>query len=158
EEELATGEVASRRGEEKRRLQRKEHLAVDVLVQAVVVVPLVAQEERGGAALSCLTAPLQEVRVAERIEVRSPEKLLPAIRDRGEMPVERRAQARDRLGERMIEVLVLASTESVVRHHHPAAESRLALVPGGQPRALRRAQEGAGGGVPAVSEIGLDPV
>src|SRR5258705_1776821 len=158
EEELAAAEVAAGRGQEEGRLQRKEDLAVDVLVQAVVVVRLVAQEERCRAVLSRVAAPVPEIWMTGGIPVRSAQKLLPAIGDRGEALVERRPQARDERGKRVLEVLVLAAAEPVLRHHDPAAESRLDLVSSRQARALRRAQEGAGGGVPAVPEIGLDPV
>ena len=97
EEKLAAGEVAAGRGQEEGYLQRKEHLAVDVLVQAIVVVLFVAQEERRGPTLSCVAAAVEKVGMTRRIPVGPAEEVLPPIRDRSEVLVKRRPQVRDDL-------------------------------------------------------------
>src|SRR3984885_3876122 len=52
--ELAAGEVAPGLGEQDRHLQWKEVLAIDVLMQAIVVAGTIAQQERRRSGLTCL--------------------------------------------------------------------------------------------------------
>src|SRR5580704_17083629 len=58
--EFAAGEVMARLGEQDRELQRKEMLAVHVLVQAMVVAGAVAQEQRRRSLLTRLMAAREE--------------------------------------------------------------------------------------------------
>src|ERR1700734_2651809 len=58
--ELATGEVAPGLGQEDRDLQRKEMLAVHVLVQAIVVAGAIAQQKGRRPLLTRLMAALEE--------------------------------------------------------------------------------------------------
>src|ERR1700722_704116 len=58
--ELAAGEVMARLGEQDRELQRKEMLAVHVLMQAIVVAGAVAQQKRRRPFLTRLMAARQE--------------------------------------------------------------------------------------------------
>ena len=95
EQELAAGEVFARRAQQHRQLQREDQLAVEVLVQAVVVAGLVFEEQRRRPLLAGRVA-LREIGAERR---REPPLLVqpfaPAIGDRREMRVERLAQLRD---------------------------------------------------------------
>ena len=61
EDELAAGEVGAGLGQEQGDLQRKDVLAIEVLVQAVVVAGTVAEEERRRSRLAGFVAAGEEV-------------------------------------------------------------------------------------------------
>src|SRR5205085_10986092 len=61
EHELATGEVHSRLGEQDHHLQREHVLAVEILMQAVVVASAIAKEQWRRPPLAGLVAALDEV-------------------------------------------------------------------------------------------------
>ena len=61
-----------------------------------------------------------------------PMRVVPAVGDRGERRIERRAQLGDELRQRIGEVLVLAAPEAVAGHHDAAAEQRVVGVARGE--------------------------
>jgi hypothetical protein len=69
EHELPAGEVDLRPREQERELQREDMLAVDILMQAVVVARAVLQEERRRLGLSAGVAARQQLRVVMRMNV-----------------------------------------------------------------------------------------
>src|SRR6185437_14555753 len=95
--ELPTLEVRSARGQQDRGLERKHMLAVEILVQAVVVATAVLQQQGCRPALTGIVASLEELRMAPRKARVDAHRLVPAVRDRHEVRIKRRAQGCDRL-------------------------------------------------------------
>ena len=92
EHELAAVEIAARLAEQDHRLQRKHMLAVEILMQAVVVACVVAEQQRRRTVLACVAAALQEC-IQVRREFRAvAEAFGPAVRDRHERFVKLLAQ------------------------------------------------------------------
>src|SRR5215831_4132635 len=83
EEELASREVLPRLAQEHRELEGKDYVAVEILVQAVVALGLVAQEEWGGLALPAPRAEREQSREIGRMPYTCPERRLPAIGHHG---------------------------------------------------------------------------
>jgi hypothetical protein len=92
EHEFAPGEISPWLGKQNRYLNRKDVLSIEVLVEAVVVAGGVLQEQRGGSRLPCVVASLDEIGVAHWIAHLDSHCLVPAIRDRSELRIERRAE------------------------------------------------------------------
>src|SRR5688500_6244308 len=128
EHEFAAGEVAPRLGKQDGELQREYMLAVQVLVQAVVVFGAVSQQERRRPALAGPVAAPDESRVLVRETRIDAQRRVPAIGHRRERWIERGAQRGDRLGQRIAEILVLAAPETVARHDYAAAKARLVRI------------------------------
>ena len=86
--ELAAGEVVAGAGEQERDLERKDMLAVKVLVQAIVVAGTVLQEQRRRLRLPRLVAAAKKRGVFGRIANRDSHRLIPAIGELGERRIE----------------------------------------------------------------------
>ncbi len=97
-DELSTGEVPARPRQENRDLQREDVLAVDILMQAVVVVDLVLQQERRRLPLPGLVAAREKRRMLGGIADSHTKRLVPLVGDRRQMPVQRRPEAGNGLG------------------------------------------------------------
>jgi hypothetical protein len=82
EHELAAGKVGAGPRQQQRDLQRKDVLAVEILVQAVVVAFAVLQQERRRPRLPGLVAAREEGRVLFRIAHGDAHRLVPAVGDR----------------------------------------------------------------------------
>ncbi len=121
--EFAAGEILARLGEQDRDLQRKEMLAVHVLMQAIVVARTVAQEKRRRTFLTRLMAAREEGFVVGRIADGNPHRLVPSVRDRREPRIEAPAKRDDLLWERIGEIFVLAPAEAMGRHHDARAKA-----------------------------------
>ena len=119
--ELAAGEVLAWLREQRHRLQRKHVLAVDILMQAVVVPGLIPEQERSRLALAGLVASLEELVQPSRIAHLDSHRLVPPIGDRREAGVQLGPEVVDQSRQRVVEVLVLPAPEAVPRHHHAAA-------------------------------------
>src|SRR5712672_2267010 len=89
EHELAAREVPSRRRKEERGLQREDVLAVEVLVQAVVVPRFVLQEKRRRPGLPGAMAAIEKSRMIVRIADHDLHDLIPSVRDERKLRVER---------------------------------------------------------------------
>ena len=123
--ELAAGEIARPAGQQDRHLQRKDVLAVEVLVQAVVVARAVLQQQRRRPRLPGLVAAREISPRARRDSAPSmPIASFQRLAIARERRIERGAQRGDEVGQRIGEVLVLAAAEAVPRHDDPAAERR----------------------------------
>src|SRR5262249_5715091 len=105
ENELAAFEVARRIGEQERRLQWKHFLAVEILVQTVVIASAVAQQQRRRFRLSACVTALEIRGVPGGKTRRARERVHPAIRNGREAFVQRTAQRRDERRQRIREVL-----------------------------------------------------
>ena len=77
--------VKSFRGarQKKSDLQRKHEIAVEILMQAIVIAGAVVKEQRGGACVARRMALLQVACVLARIAHINADGLVPAVRDRG---------------------------------------------------------------------------
>src|SRR5689334_19091993 len=113
-------------------------LAVQVLVQAVVVALFVLQDERRRAPLSCGVTALEVGLVLVREARLDAERGVPAVGDLCEPGIERRALRGNDLGQRIVEVLVFAAAEAVARHDYAAAEEIILFVQRSERAALRR--------------------
>src|SRR5687767_13470931 len=94
-DEFSASEVAPRLGQQDRELQRKDVLAVEILVKTVVVAGAVLQDERRRPALACGVAAPDKRRVLVRKPHIESHGLVPAIGDRRELQVDGRAQSAD---------------------------------------------------------------
>src|SRR5581483_539222 len=95
EHELATLVVRPRPVEEDEQLKGERHLAIEILMQAVVPAGAVLEEERRRPRLSVRRAARQELLQRIRVALPAPQRLHPAVRDRHEMPVRALAQRSD---------------------------------------------------------------
>ena len=91
QDEFAAGEILARPRQQDRDLQRKDVLAIQVLVQAIIIAGAIAQQQRRRPRLSRLVAPRQERIMLGGKARRQAEPLVPAIGDRREARIERRA-------------------------------------------------------------------
>src|SRR5438270_2730852 len=82
--------------------------------------------------------------VVFRIRYFGGQSLVPAVGDRGEPRVERLAQRRYQVGQRISEILVLAAAEAMPSHHHAAAEQRVRSIARGQRRTFIAVQKRSG--------------
>ena len=93
--EFAAGEIAARLRQQHRHLQREDMLAIEVLMQAIVIASLILQQQRRRPALSRVVAALEEIRMRRRIADIDPHRLVPAVGDRRKTRIQHRAQVRD---------------------------------------------------------------
>src|SRR5947207_4315838 len=122
EQELAAGEVLLRLTEQHGQLQREHQIAVQVLVQAVVVAGPVFEQERRRPLLPGFVTLLE---IGGERGWKPPllvQPLPPAIGNRREMRVDRLAQSFDRARQRIPEILILAAAKSVTLHYHATAK------------------------------------
>src|SRR5206468_7309680 len=122
-------------------LQREYVLAIEILMQAVVVALVIAKEQRRGALLASIVAALDEIRMRGGKACANSHGGVPPIGNRGKPAIERRSQRRDDRRQRMGKVLVLAAAEAMPRHHDRAAETVAVLVEASELGALARRQK-----------------
>src|SRR5215475_2972447 len=122
EHEFTAREVVSWHRQEEGDLQREDMLAIEILMQAVVIALAIVQEERRWPGLAGAVTPLKKYRMLSRIAHVDAQSLVPAICDVGQRRIQRIAQAGDHCGQRIGKVLVLAASETVTRHHNTAAK------------------------------------
>ncbi|MGY4230972.1 hypothetical protein ACVMIH_008333 [Bradyrhizobium sp. USDA 4503] len=133
-------------------------LAIEILVQAVVVALAILQQQRRRPRLFGVMAALQERRMRRRISDIDPHRLVPTIGCRGQPRIERRPQLRDQVRQRIGEILVLAAAEAVTAHHDPAAELAVVGIQRGDGIAFLRRQQAVEDGASLPIEVGRDPV
>ena len=121
--ELAAGEVSSRLRQQDRDLQRKDVLAVEILMQAVVVVRPVLEQKRCRSDLPGGVAASQKIGMRFRIAHVDAQRLIPAIGDRRQPGVEGRAQVGDDWRQRIREVLVFAAPVTMPGHDDATAKA-----------------------------------
>ena len=156
--ELAAGEVAARLRQQNRDLDREDVLAVEILVQAVVVVLMVLKHERRGTPLAGCVAALDEGFVRLRIARIGRHDLIPAVSDRYEAGIEGRAQRGNEPRKRVGEILILALPETMPAHDDPAPEKRFRIIKCRQGAASCRLKQCRNDGAPARIERRLDAV
>jgi len=150
--ELAAGEVAARGAQQHHDLEREDHVAIEIAVQAVVVARPVAQQERRRPGLAGLVALLQPVLQGRREALRTAQPLAPLIGHPGQIGIERLAQPLDRFGKIVGEILVLALSVAMALHDDVFAEPGLLGPQRGQRAALVGADQAADHGEAAIRE------
>src|SRR6476620_6178575 len=127
--------------------------AVQILMEAVVIVSLVVEQKRCRLNLAGLMATLDEVRVLLRILHIDPHCAVPSIGDRDQMRVYGRSEALHQFGKWIAEILVFATTEPMPAHHDPAAEQFVPRIQAGYGPAFFRGQQTLDRGVALGVEI-----
>src|ERR1700677_1790291 len=139
--ELAALEVAAGFGQKRRDLQRKNVLAVEVLVQAVVVAGAVSQQQWGRPRLPRRLAAVEEGCMVGGKPPRVAHPLMPAVGDRREARIERAPEVLDQRRQRIGEIAIFALSKAVPRHDHVAAEALTVVVEAGDVVALLAAEQ-----------------
>ena len=103
-------------------------LAVNVLVQAIVIAWAIAQQERRRPLLTRVMATRAERFVLGGVADGDAHGGVPTVGDRGERGIETAAKRHDQVRQRVGEILVLAPAEAVFRHHDTRAEEGVVLV------------------------------
>ncbi len=129
EHEFATGEVSSGLGKKKRDLDREYVLAIEVLMEAVIVAGLVLEKQRRGTLLAGLMAPSDEGIVSIGIAGLNSHRLVPVVRQRVELRIQFGSQLLDQAGQGIREVFVFAAAEPVPAHDDSAAEAAVVRIP-----------------------------
>src|ERR1700694_5125757 len=151
--EFAAGEIAVRFRQQDRDLQRKNVFAVEILMQAIVVVFAVLQQQRRRPGLAGGMAALQKCFVTRRIADIDAHGLVPAISHVTKLRIERRPQFRDQVRKRIRKIFVLAAPEPVTSHHHPAAEMLVVRIKRRKRAALIRQKQSLQDGTALRIEI-----
>jgi hypothetical protein len=138
EDKFTASEILARFEEEDRDLEREREIAVKVLMQAVEVARYILKQQRRRTRLARIVALLQERRVAVRVAAFDAHSCVPVIGNSREMRIKRRAQAADEVGQRVLEVPVLAFAEAVSRHVDVTSEVPFLRVEAGDLPALLR--------------------
>ena len=100
-------------------------LAVQILMQAVIVVRGVPQQKRCRLDLPGRVAAGKVVDVLVRIGIVDAHRIIPPVGDGRETRVKGPTQIGDDVGQRIAEIFVFAAPEAVSRHHHTAAKQRI---------------------------------
>jgi hypothetical protein len=110
QDELAAFELAGP-GQDRHRLQRERHIAVEILVEGVVTAGSVAQDQRRGTLLSGAATAIEEGIEAVRVAPALVQAFGPDVGQLGKRRVEGMPDLVDQRRQRSVEVLVLAFTE-----------------------------------------------
>src|SRR6185295_222763 len=105
-------------------------LAIEILVQAVVIVGPVPEQKRCRSGLACLMAPRDELGMFWRITNINSHRLVPSIRDQNKMRIDGRPESRNKIGQRIAEVLVFATAEPMTYHHNATAKDVVFRIEG----------------------------
>jgi hypothetical protein len=145
--------ILFRLGQQDRYLYRKDVLAVEILMQAIVVtLPILQQQWRRPQLPGIMTSP-DEVGVTFRVPDFIPHCGVPAIRSGREPLIEGYSQVCDDLGQRITEVLVFAAPKAMPRHHDAASKEAILWIELSQCLALVRRQDAFEQRAPSSVEI-----
>ena len=122
-------------------------------MQAVVVTRAVREQQRGRASLAGLVAASEKLPMLARVPHGHAQPLVPAVGERRELWVERGTQRGDERRQRVGEVLVLTTPESVTAHHHAGAEQRIVRVPAADELALGGREQALDDRVALIVEV-----
>src|SRR5919202_3371327 len=128
EDKFTAGEVMLGFREEERHLEGKHVLAVQILVETIVIATAVAKQQWRWSTLACLVAAGDELRVRIGIAHGNAHPCVPAIRQRREACVQGATQSRDEWRQRVAEIPVLALAETMPCHNDNAAESLVVVI------------------------------
>ncbi len=127
--ELPAREIAPRRRQQDGDLEREHVLAIEILMEAVVVVRAVLQDQRGRPCLSRRVATIEEARMVVGIPGVDAERLVPAICDRREVRIDRCTQLGNERRQRIGEILVFAAPEAMSRHDDARSVKPVIRIP-----------------------------
>jgi len=97
-------------------------IAIEVLVQTVVIAGPVLEQKRCRSDLAGLVAPLDEVSMLLWIATINTHRHVPSIGDRNKMRIDGRPKPRDKAGQRIAEILIFSHPETMASHHNMTAE------------------------------------
>src|SRR6267142_5666398 len=97
-------------------------LAIEILVQAVVIVGPVPEQKRCWSDLAGFMAPRDKLGMLCRITNINSHRLVPSIGDRNKMRIDGRPEPLDKVRQRIAEVLVFTAPEAMAYHHNTTAE------------------------------------
>ena len=103
-------------------------LAVEVLMQAVVVTNSILKQKRRRPRLTGTVATLDEVGVLFRIPHIDSHRFIPMIGERNQMGIGRCSEFAQNVGQRITEILVLSAPEAVPSHDDTAAKDLIFRV------------------------------
>src|SRR6185503_12521367 len=103
-------------------------LAIEILMQTVVIVWTILEEQRCRFILAGLVAALNVVRVLCRIAHINPHCFIPTICDLDQMRIEGRAHRVNQIRQWITEVSILPTTEAMTLHNNVTAEALLVLI------------------------------
>src|ERR1700684_4083821 len=138
-------------------LEREDMLAVQILVQAVVVADPILKEKRRRPHLAGIVTTLQEVAVLFRIARIDSHCFIPAIGDRDQMRIERCPEFAQKIGKRIAEILVLPTPEAMPPHDNATAKDVVIGVKTGDAPALLRGKKLFQHGVALLVQHSPDP-
>ena len=141
EYEFAARKVLTGLGEQYGHLNWEGEIAVEVLVQAIVVARLVLKKQRRRANLTGIMAGRQIARVRLRVSSLIPHPFIPLVGNEHEASIQRGAQALQQSGQRILEVAVLAFAETVAGHDDAAAKMLFVSIESGNLGALSQREQ-----------------
>jgi hypothetical protein len=112
-------------------LERENMLAIEVLVQAVVIVGAVLEQKRCRSSLTGLVASPDEVCMFIWIANINTHRLVPSIGDRNKMRIDSLPEARNEAGQRIAEIFVFAAPETMACHYNMTAEDIVVWIEAG---------------------------
>src|SRR6516165_247807 len=128
--EFATGKIFARLRQEKRNLNGKDILSVDVLVQSIPVALNVVEQERRRSGLAGLMAAFQVFRMRIWIVHVDFHELIPTVGHQGQRRVQRLASLINDFRQRIRPVFVLSAAKAVASHDNRAAKDTVLIVHG----------------------------
>src|SRR5580693_913554 len=157
-DELAAGEVRAGGGQQNSQLEREDMLAVEVLVQAVVVVDSIFKEKWRRPHLTGIVATLEEVGVLFRVAHIESHRFIPAIGNRDQMRIDRCPEFAQKIGKRIAEILVLPTPEAMPPHDNATAKDVVIGVKTGDAPALLRGKKLFHHSVALLVQVSPDPL
>ena len=121
--EFAAGEIAARFGQQDCCLNREYVLAIEVLMETVVVAFAVLEGQRCRFVLPGVVTALKEFGVVFRIAGLNSHPGVPFVCQRRQLRVQGRTKIRDYRWKRVAEVLVFSASKTMAGHYYAAAEN-----------------------------------
>jgi hypothetical protein len=129
---LATRKISRRLREQDCHLDREDVLAVNVLVEAVIVSFPILQEQRGWPKLFRIMASPKEISVPLGIVYVHAHRQVPTVGDGRKPGIDGSPKFRNDIGQRIAEVFVLAAPEPMTSHDDTASKKIIIRVQSGE--------------------------
>jgi hypothetical protein len=144
--EFSSAEVTAGFAEEEGDLQREDKIAIEILMEAVVVVLLIFEQKRSRASLTRVVTEIEKSIVLCREFCGLANGSAPLICDEGERRIKTCAKRLDEFGKRVGVVLVFTTAEAVFRHDDPTAKLAGVIVAGDELGTFERGEKRSDGG------------
>src|SRR5215212_636617 len=105
-------------------------LAIQVLVQTVVIACAVLEDQRCWLILSRLMTALYKFGIRRRIANVNSHRLVPTISDRNQMRIKRRAKSCNQTRQWIAEIAILSTSEAMALHHNLTAKDLFLVIKG----------------------------